>query len=252
MTQPSRFPEPDPNNTDDSDPDPDISTAPFNTITLPASFSNLRYRPVSFVPASTSDTPAPAAPKPLSIADQYLAIVFPNGVPKPSTTPAGPLCPTCNEAITEDSETLHYHSLGHQMALKRHTPSSIDRTRMGLKVMQKYGFDVDSGKGLGAAGEGIQYPIIVKEKRDNAGLGLEVRKQEDGKKGEKNVEEILHAGQVRKKVAEDKRKAQKLQRLFYGDEEREKYLEELEGLERGTRGGGFKMGGFKVVKRKRR
>lgn len=59
------------------------------------------------------------------------------------------------------------------MSLPRtHTPSSIDRSRMGLKYMEKYGFDVDARRGLGATGEGILHPIIPKEKRDNYGLGI--------------------------------------------------------------------------------
>lgn len=224
--------------------DDDISTEPF--VNQPITKSLWRY-PVKFVSASSSDTAIkPAAPKPLSIADQYLAIVFPNGLPKTEST--HPICPTCNERITEADERAHFLSIGHQMAIPRGpTPSSIDRTRMGLKYMEKYGWDVDSRKGLGATGEGIVNPIIPKEKRDKHGVGVQVGKKAVAEK----PREILDAAQMKKKVAEDKKKAEKLQRMFYGDDKVEQYLQELDSQTPSTRNG-VSLGAFRVNKKRRK
>lgn len=225
--------------------DDDVSTEPF--VNQPVTKSLWRY-PVKFVSASSTDTAIkPAAPKPLSIADQYLAIVLPNGLTKKEVT--HPICPTCKEPITEADERAHFLSIGHQMAIPRGpTPSSIDRTRMGLKYMEKFGWDVDSRKGLGATGEGILAPIIPKEKRDNYGLGLKVEKQKDV---EEKAKENLDAGKMKKKIAEDKKKAERLQRMFYGDDNVEQYLEELDSHTAST-GNGISLGAFKVTKKGRR
>ncbi|KAF2272610.1 uncharacterized protein EI97DRAFT_348248, partial [Westerdykella ornata] len=200
--------------------DDDISTAPFTSQPIT---KGLRNHPVKFVSATTTTAPPSAAPKPVSIADQYLAIVFPNGVPKPEVS--HPICPTCGEPITQADERAHFLSLGHQMSLPRtHTPSAIDRSRMGLKYMEKFGFDVDARRGLGASGEGILHPIIPKEKRDTYGLGI---KGTVATVGTEQLKEVLDAGGVKKKAAEEKKKAEKLRRMFYGDDDKEKYLEEL-------------------------
>lgn len=63
----------------------------------------------------------------------------------------------------------------------------IDRTRMGLKFMEKYGFDVDAGKGLGATEQGILHPITVKNKQNTWGLGMEkiIRKEKAERRAEK-------------------------------------------------------------------
>jgi hypothetical protein len=229
--------------------DDDISTEPFTN--LPVT-KGLRRYPVKFVAASSSEPqaePESTAPKPLSFAEQYLAIVFPNGVPKdPEVT--GPICPICKEAITEKDEAEHNRSIGHRLSLPRAKfPSSIDRTRMGLKYLEKYGFDVDSEKGLGADGEGILHPIVVKEKHDTHGLGLQVDKKSTVEK----LKESGDAAKMRKKAVEDKKKAEKLQRMFYGDDDVEKYLEELESQKQpGSSGGGLDLGAFKVTKRRKR
>ena len=94
--------------------------------------------------------------------------------------------------------------------------------------MEKHGFDVDARKGLGAAGEGMLYPIVPKEKIDKYGIGVQVSK--DGKLKEKvKVKETLDAGKVRKKAEKDKKRDERLRKMFYEDEKVTKYLGELEG-----------------------
>jgi hypothetical protein len=227
--------------------DDDISTEPF--VNQPVTKGLWRY-PVKFVSASSEDPAIKLpAPKPLSIADQYLAIVFPNGPPKEEIK--HPICPTCNEPITEADDQAHFLSIGHQMSLPRNpTPSSIDRTRMGLKYMEKYGWDVDSRKGLGVAGEGILHPIMPKEKRNTHGLGM---KATDKKAEVEKPKETLDASQMKKRVAEEKAKAEKLRRMFYNDDAVEQYLQELDNQQpaSGSRNG-MNLGAFRVTKRRKR
>lgn len=205
--------------------DADISTRPF--VEQPAYGRRLWQRPINFVPAG-SQAPEIAASSKVngrSIAEQYLAIVFPNGVPPPKTN-TYPICGICNAPIKESDDLKHYLSPNHQAALpKIHAPSGIDRTRLGLKLLQKHGFDVDARMGLGADGQGMLFPIIPKEKRDKLGLGVDKKAVEREKKealASKHV--TLGAGQIRKLHAQQKKKHERLQNMFYGDDKLEEYL----------------------------
>ncbi|KAF2255644.1 hypothetical protein BU26DRAFT_512610 [Trematosphaeria pertusa] len=216
--------------------DADISTAPF--VQQPAFGQRLWKNPVRFVPAAPPSPPLPAAPKPngRSIAEKYLAIVFPNGQPQPKPE-AYPTCGICGALVKEANDRAHYLSLAHQGALPRApTPSSIDRTRMGLKYLKKHGFDVDSRVGLGASGQGMLFPIVPKEKRDKLGLGVDKKQVEREKREGTTPKDVrLDAGKVRKLHAVQKRKEEKLRKMFYGNEEVEKYLGELEGVDHGLK-----------------
>ncbi|KAF2264593.1 hypothetical protein CC78DRAFT_231665 [Lojkania enalia] len=207
--------------------DDDISTKPF--VEQPTFSRGLGRYPIKFVPAAASIEPPQPAPAPVdgsSFADQYLAIVFPNGKPA-SPAPEYPICPTCKLIMKEPDARAHHLSVGHQMSLPRApTPSGIDRTRMGLKYLEKHGFDVDSRKGLGAMGQGRMYPIVPMEKRDTYGLGVEPMKKEEAQK----FREIkLNAGQVRKQAALSKKKDEKLRQMFYCDDKINEYLSQLDG-----------------------
>jgi hypothetical protein len=114
---------------------------------------------------------------------------------------------------------------------------------MGLKYMERHGFDIDSRKGLGVEGEGRLYPIIPKEKQDKYGIGVEVKK--DGVVNIKPREVKLDAGQVRKKATEDKKKAEKLRKMFYEDDKVTQYLGELE---EDSGGKHLDLGAFKTAK----
>lgn len=231
----------DPTDHDDSD----ISTIPF--VDQPAFGKGLWRKPIKFVAAASQTAPTADVPaaKALSIAEQYLAIVFPNGQPKVEAE--YPICPTCNAPIKEADNRAHYLTIGHQLSLPTApTPSAIDRTRMSLKYMEKHGFDIDARQGLGASSSGILYPILPKEKADKHGIGIQIPK--NGVVAEKEKEKRLDAGQVRKKVAEEKKKAEKLRRMFYEDDKVSRYLGELD--ERSASGNGLDLGAFKTSKQK--
>ncbi|KAH6615221.1 hypothetical protein C7974DRAFT_403515 [Boeremia exigua] len=220
---------------DDDDPrydDADISTAPFASHT--AYGRGLWKNPIAFVPAAPNVKPAASnAVDGQSMAQKYLAIVFPNGQPTPNVD-TYPLCGICGEPVKEVDHRIHFLSAAHQAALPRTpTPSAIDRTRMGLKYMQNYGWDVDARMGLGARGDGMLFPIVPKEKRDKLGLGID-QKTEERRKGLMNGRGIakpgeirLDAGKIQKLAKVEKRKHDKLQRMFYGNDEVEKYLGDL-------------------------
>jgi hypothetical protein len=214
--------------------DADISTAPFTS--HPAYGRGLWKNPIAFVAAAPELPPAPSKPVDgQSIAQKYFAIMFPNG--QPQTEPeAYPLCGICGEPVKETDHRIHFLSPAHQAALPRTpVPSAIDRTRMGLKYMQNYGFDIDARVGLGARGEGMLFPLVPKEKRDKLGLGIDKKAEERRKglakgRGVAQAGEIrLDAGKIQKLAKVEKRKHARLQRMFYGNDEVEKYLGELEG-----------------------
>ncbi|KAF1956110.1 hypothetical protein CC80DRAFT_525647 [Byssothecium circinans] len=206
--------------------DADISTAPF--VQHPAYGRGLWRNPIPFVPAAPTSPPPSEPPKATSLAEAYLAIVFPNGKPAPQPT-ASPLCGICNAPVKESDDRAHYLSPAHQAALPlAPIPSGVDRTRYGLKYLEKHGFDVDARVGLGASGQGQLFPIIPREKRDKLGLGVD-RKRVEREKREKREGQAprvvgLDAGRVRKLEAGKKKRHERLQRMFYGDERVERHL----------------------------
>lgn len=214
--------------------DADVSTLPFTSHSTYG--RGLWKNPIAFVPAAPATVPAPSKPVDgQSIAQKYLEIMFPNGQPMPEPD-AYPLCGICGEPVKETDHRIHFLSAAHQAALPRApVPSAIDRTRMGLKYMQSFGWDVDARVGLGARGEGMLFPLVPKEKRDKLGLGID-KKVEERRKGlisgrgvAKPGEIRLDAGKIQKLAKVEKRKHDKLQRMFYGNDEVEKYLGELGG-----------------------
>lgn len=218
---------------DYEDEDADISTAPF--VHQPAYGRGLWKNPISFVSAASElPTSATSSINGKTIAEKYLAIMFPNGQPQRKSE-AYPLCGICGEPVIETDQRIHYLSPSHQAALPRPpVPSAIDRTRMGLKYMEKHGYDVDARVGLGASGQGMLFPLVPKEKRDKLGLGVD--KNEHTKRralGGATTFEVkegkLDAGKVRRLAKVEKRKHEKLQKMFYGNDEVEKYLGELDG-----------------------
>lgn len=93
---------------------------------------------------------------------------------------------------------------------------------MGLSVLEAQGWNPDSRRGLGAAQQGMQYPIKAKEKNNTLGIGVQVPKYLASRMKEKPQK--LDAGKVRKKAAEDKKRRERLHQQFYGNGELEKYL----------------------------
>ncbi|EUC46431.1 hypothetical protein COCMIDRAFT_92913 [Bipolaris oryzae ATCC 44560] len=212
--------------------DPNISTAPF--VEQRAFGRGLWKNPIQFVSSTPETQPAAASTNGKTMAEKYLAIMFPNGQPQPEPD-AYPRCGICGEPVKESDQRIHYLSPAHQAALPRAPiPSAIDRTRMGLKYMEKHGFDVDARKGLGSSGQGMLFPLVPKEKRDKFGLGIDkkehVKQKALGGASRADVSQgRLDAGKVRKLAQIEKKKHEKLQTMFYGNDEVEKYLGQLGG-----------------------
>ena len=193
--------------------------------------AGLRRKLIKFVPASNEEISNPeqkrAASTPAkSIQDIYLNIVMPprDTASAPPESPAPHrICELCQLPLGEGELVKHETSIAHQVCLEHsHPPSALDRSRMGLGVLQSQGWDPDARKGLGASQQGVQYPIKAKQKEDTLGIGLQVPK--DLEKWKKEKFQKLDAAKVRKKVAEDKKRREKLQRQFYGNTDIEKYL----------------------------
>lgn len=209
--------------------------------------AGIKRKRVAFVPAEITQPSlfAPSAAPSSNASDRYLSIVFPsdpqnhNNSTRTSevctnTAEAAPpisnteitICSICNLPLNPDPNTSpatskpHESSLVHQLCLAHsHPPSHLDRSRHGLKYLSSYGWDPDSRLGLGAKGEGIKAPLKGVMKNDTVGLGV--------KKGQvvgKKVVRRLDAKCVRRKDDEDRRKGQKLQQMFYGNADVERYL----------------------------
>ncbi|KAK2613503.1 hypothetical protein N8I77_000415 [Diaporthe amygdali] len=204
--------------------------------------SGLRRNEIKFVPALNEDPNTAKQPggqtNGKSISDFYLNMVLKK--PEPATMqkqPAAvaicdickiPLTPTDKTANDESSSRMtgghHESSIAHQVCLAHsHPPSALDRTRMGLSVLESQGWDPDARTGLGAAGQGTHYPIKAKSKDDRLGIGVVVPK-DFGAKKEKEKPKLLDAKKVRKMAAEDRKRADRLQQRIFGRVDLEKYL----------------------------
>ncbi|KAI0171805.1 hypothetical protein GGR52DRAFT_547731 [Hypoxylon sp. FL1284] len=206
--------------------------------------SGLKRKRVVFVPASdgnlaTTEGNPPAKPS-QSISDLYLSIVMPEEKTakeaasteeaKASASPS--ICEICQLPVnqgTESEEKMqpgsrpHEASIAHQVCMTHsHPPSALDRSRMGLSVLQTQGWDPDSRKGLGVAQQGMQYPIKATPKNDTLGIGVKVPKNLPMKNEEKV--KTYDAKKVRKMVEEDKKRRERLRHQLYGNPDVEKYL----------------------------
>lgn len=205
--------------------------------------SGLRRNEIKFVPAATEDpqVTAQAGGKShgQSISDFYLNMVLKKSESVTSESSAAEgtvveVCEICKIPLTATPETNrnaasgksshHQASIAHQVCIAHsHPPSALDRTRMGLSVLESQGWNPDSRAGLGAAGQGMQYPIKVKPKDNNLGIGVVVPKDFQVKK-EKEKPKLLDAKKVRKMAAEDRKRTDKLQKQIFGKIDLEKYL----------------------------
>lgn len=210
--------------------------------------SGLRRGEIKFVPASSEDPKvtkqAGGKPHGQSISDYYLSMVLkekkkPESAAQQATTAeveelAIELCEICHLPITTGLETAdssssamigghHEASIAHQVCLAHsHPPSALDRSRMGLSVLESQGWDPDSRSGLGAAGQGVQHPIRAKPKADNLGIGVVVPRDFNLRKKEKP--KLLDAKKVRKMAAKDRRRVDKLQQQIFGKVDLDRYL----------------------------
>lgn len=208
--------------------------------------SGLRRNEIKFVPASNEETEAANQQrdktKGQSISDFYLSMVLKKTEPtstqgEPAKPP--PVCDICSMPLALEGDNTssssatstrkpagpHEASIAHQVCLAHsHPPSALDRSRMGLSVLAAQGWDPDSRAGLGAAGQGTQYPVKAKPKEDRLGVGVVVPKPGATTKKEKEKPKLLDAKKVRKMAAEDRKRADKLQRELFGRVDLERYL----------------------------
>lgn len=106
-----------------------------------------------------------------------------------------------------------------------HPPSHLDRNNIGLKYLTSHGWDPDSRQGLGVGGAGIRIPVKAKEKNDTIGIGIDSSKH--GRQlAAPAITKRLNAKQVRRLEEEDKKRREKLQRMFYQNDDVAKYLGE--------------------------
>lgn len=195
---------------------------------------------VDFVAAAapTQDL-APRTTPPTSAGDRYLGIVLTNPAPievpgcrrnatQQQLDPRGALCEICGLSIdipedaTSTASANHESTIAHMVCLTHsHPPSHLDRSRQGLKYLSSYGWDPNSRAGLGPTGKGMKAPVKAKLKNDTVGLGV---KMKGNKKTPDAKVEKLDAKRLRKKDVEDRRKWERLQDLFYRNEDVEKYL----------------------------
>ncbi|KAF2238838.1 hypothetical protein EV356DRAFT_528735 [Viridothelium virens] len=210
--------------------------------------AGIRRKRIRFISPKKDDTPRPGSSTTASgasAAERYLAVVFPKNIdPEASTDPPAqeistttnrqpprpPTCDICKLPIDATCAAVpHEASLAHQVCLPHsHPPSSLDRNRIGLQILQAYGWDPDNRNGLGAPGsEGMLYPLKPKEKRDTAGLAArDTSDDEDLKKKKKSADKVerLNAKQVRKREIQNRRRHERLAEMFYRNDEMEKYL----------------------------
>lgn len=233
--------------------------------------AGIKRKRIQFVPSSTSLSTT-VAPQTTSsgraVANAYLSIVLPNKSYSAPATPSATAsllspsdaathdedkCPICKLPLSSTPQVSatpsspsensinkpkpHESSIAHQICLPHsHPPSHLDRSRKGLAYLSSYGWDPDSRLGLGAQGQGIQFPIKTTAKDDKLGLGVivpeEVRCAKDavtnsgkkiGRNGKERVEK-LDAGKIRKLEGEDRKRRQRLQEMFYQSEDVERYL----------------------------
>ncbi|KAI9725201.1 MAG: hypothetical protein M1828_003382 [Chrysothrix sp. TS-e1954] len=137
-------------------------------------------------------------------------------------------CKICRLPKADVLETTpHEASFVHQLCMNHsHPPSAIDRRRKGFTYLNAQGWDPDTRTGMGVLGEGRLYPIKSTMKDNKEGVGIEVDHTRHGKdlKGKKTVVQKLDAAAMRKLDAKEKRHSDKLQKLFTGNDEVNKYL----------------------------
>jgi len=217
--------------------------------------AGIKRKRVKFIPSSTPATnPLPSnAQTSKSVGDIYLSLVLPkhkreqepisNHKSASSTDDTTPhTCDICKLPLSSAEEDVvaaenvnsttqtsrnrpHEASLAHQVCLSHsHPPSHLDRNRKGLAFLSSYGWDPDARVGLGAQGQGIQFPIKTKEKNDKFGIGVVIPNDKDLDKMRKVKEVKLDAGKARKLAEKDRKRTERLREAFYRSEDVERYL----------------------------
>ena len=222
-----------------------------NGIVPISAYVEMKRKRIDFVPAG--QTPTQAGPQNTSLTsagDRYLAIVLKDHISQKDPASASgtmenppakiptvqehmsnvDLCKICSLPMMHTSEVSstmtrpHEASIAHMVCLEHsQPPSHLDRDRAGLKYLSSFGWDPDSRLGLGASGKGIRVPIKAKMKHDTVGLGVQLK---DDPVSRETKKEPLNAKQVRRLDVTKRKKRERLQELFYGDDEVMRYLGE--------------------------
>lgn len=141
---------------------------------------------------------------------------------KPIANVGAKVCNKCKLPMTDLSQGhMHASSLAHQTCLQHiHPPSSMNRSRKGLTIMQSSGWDPDERKGLGVSGQGRLFPVKASLKDDKQGIGHKASVA-----ATKVVKpQKLDAGKMQKLHKDDRKRHEQLGRMFYGHDDLAKYL----------------------------
>ena len=201
--------------------------------------AGIKRKRIAFVPAENDESSMPGAAKQANAGSRYLSIVMQKVEPENRTAPSPvgqeveaheppAACQICGQNVAAGSGVLNSHetSIAHQLCLKHsHPPSHLDRSHVGLKYLQEYGWDPDMRQGLGARQEGIRIPIKAKQKNDSAGLGLlhhdedELDKVKQKKKVSEEKQIVKRNAKEIRRIEEGKsRRAEKLRQSIYGED----------------------------------
>lgn len=216
--------------------------------------AGLKRKRVQFVPSSDTTKAATnnsEAHYSRSVSETYLSLVLPQSssgsechtseIDKSLAVTDEQICGTCSLPILHrSSPTPHAATLAHQLSLPHsHPPSSLAQDRIGVRLLRAKGWDPDARMGLGASGEGIRFPIKVKEKNNKLGIGMTIPKPKHGysdikqtvaqikssrEKEKRHERGRATKGWLKKNREEEKRRSDKLQQIFYESEEVSKYL----------------------------
>ncbi|RDA94761.1 hypothetical protein CP533_6762 [Ophiocordyceps camponoti-saundersi (nom. inval.)] len=184
--------------------------------------AGLKRKRIEFVPATKTEDDASTASQATapSAADLYASVVLRSREPEQPSA-SGETCDVCSLPITT-SPRQHALSAAHQVSLAHsHPPSSLDRSRMGLRTLQSQGWDPDARRGLGLNGEGVPFPLKAEAKHDNRGIGAAAQTQVD--KSPKPAAPATKQ-QRAKSAAEERKKATWLQTELYSRVDVERYL----------------------------
>lgn len=199
--------------------------------------AGLKRKRIAFVPATSDGDSVRSVISSSNAGDHYLSIVLPQkGIDTPLPLDAATHVSRRNSdneplpQVGTPSNVAHDTSIANQLnAEHSHPPSHLDRTRLGIKYLQNFGWDPDAREGLGSRGEGIRIPVKANLKSDTTGLGLfadsedGVGEQSKAKRSSSSTATAtatakLNAKQVRK-IEENKRtKIEKLRKSIYGED----------------------------------
>jgi len=144
--------------------------------------------------------------------------------------PSAPRCDVCNRAdIPGPLGEAHNVTYEHMQAISaaqqkdngpgraQTLPPTIDRTRFGLKILAKHGYDPVNNPGLGVRGQGITAPIELEQNKDKAGIGTRPRPDYNRTTVNKPVKKTMNVKECRRQHERDKKRNAQLEKLFYSN-----------------------------------